>query len=174
MIKKFFKDTSALTLVNLLTQATALITFPVYSRYLRVEDYGLHDYLVLIGVLTGVLVTFEGHQSLIRLLHGRDSDEDRKRLVSSVLGFSVGVTSVLGLTVVIIGFLRDGDLFGVVCQPEVLAAAVLSWLVALIKQQMIAMHRALLTTRLITYSALAAFSFRCPSEFLPSWRLNSV
>ena len=157
MIRTFFRDTGMLTVVNLLTQATALITFPIYSRYLGVEDYGLHDYLVLIGVLCGVVVTMEGHQAIIRLLNERETDEARRSLASSVLCFGMLVGGVIAAAVITFAFVREGHVLGVVCSPVLLSVAVVSWYLFLIKQQVIAVHRALLSTRAIALSAFAAF-----------------
>ena len=143
-----------MTGVNVLTQAAALITFPIYARYLQVEDFGLLDYIVLVGVFAGVVSSVESHQALIRLLPDQDTPREKNRLISSVIWFNVILSGIAAIAAVCWAKHTEGRIFGLEVSFQMVLVAAVNWFISQIKQQLIAIHRALLEM-----SSVARISF---------------
>ena len=143
-----------MTGVNVLTQAAALITFPIYARYLQVEDFGLLDYIVLVGVFAGVVSSVESHQALIRLLPDQETPREKKRLISSVIWFNVILSGIAAIAAVCWAKHTEGRIFGLEVSFQMVVVAAVNWFISQIKQQLIAIHRALLEM-----SSVARISF---------------
>lgn len=160
MIRKFLKDTVVLTIVNTMKSAVAVAMFPLYARNLAVADYGLYDYLALIGVFLVLFIGLESHQGLLRLISTKKSHEERKALFSGVFFYTAGIGLLATLILILTVCLTHGRIFGVSASPWVLGVAFGSWLCLAIQELFIALQRSLLNTRTIVIGATLTLAFQ--------------
>jgi O-antigen/teichoic acid export membrane protein len=153
VIRKFFKDTALLTIVNAMKSAVALVMFPIYSRNLAVADYGLYDYLALIGVFLVLFVGLESQQGILRLVSTKQTHQGKKELFSGVLIYTFGIGVLTTMALILTVFLARGQMFGITTSPWLLCAAITSWLLLALQELFIALQRSLLNTRTIVVSS---------------------
>lgn len=109
MIKKFFKDSFIYSLSNVLVKGISFLLLPLYLQYLSKEEYGVYDYIAVIGSILGVVVTLEISQAVVRFvtLH--------KAWSESAIYIKSSVISVLALYsvffVFVFGFSEDISFF---------------------------------------------------------------
>lgn len=154
MIRKFFKDAAILTFANVTTRLMGLVMFPIYARYLAPEDYGLSDYLFLIGAVFIVVFSAESHQGLLRLLPTYRSEARKRELCSSLLIYNVAVVGAATAAIAIAAYVFDGRMLGIETAPEIIAAAASSWFLLALNQQFLAIRRADLDTPAIAVASI--------------------
>tara|TARA_R110002094_G_scaffold2675_5_gene10497 strand:- start:1080 stop:2378 length:1299 start_codon:yes stop_codon:yes gene_type:complete len=96
MLKKFFKDSFLYSLATLFTKGLGFILLPIYTRVISKAEYGLFDYLTTVGLILGVVVTFEITQAVFRLIPDyKDNLYKKIQLASTGFWFSVLMYSTL-------------------------------------------------------------------------------
>ena len=93
--REIFSTTLIYSVGTLLTQFVSFLLLPVYTRYLTPADYGAPS-LVMVGQSLIVLATELGIVSgLFRFHHHFDTDEERSRLLGTVLHLLIGTGAVI-------------------------------------------------------------------------------
>jgi O-antigen/teichoic acid export membrane protein len=90
-VRRFLRDSGVYALGGLVTRGLGLLLLPFYTRVLSPHDYGLVDLLIVLGAFVNVTLTLEVSQGLARLLPDADGGENRARLASTALWFTVAV-----------------------------------------------------------------------------------
>jgi O-antigen/teichoic acid export membrane protein len=97
--REIFSTTLIYSIGTLLTQFVSFLLLPIYTRYLTAADYGALS-LVMVGQSLIVLATELGIVSgLFRFHHHFDSDEERSRLLGTVLYLLIGAGAAIVLGV---------------------------------------------------------------------------
>jgi O-antigen/teichoic acid export membrane protein len=97
--KRLFKDVLIYGAGDILLRATAFITIPIYTRIFHPADYGIWSFVItLVGLLSSVLI-LGGDSAYARFFFAARSDEEKRVITSSWLGFltlwSAGICLVL-------------------------------------------------------------------------------
>lgn len=88
MIKKIFQDSFFYTLSNIFTKGVAFLMLPIYLAYLTKEDFGMFDYILIIGSLFNIVITLEISQSVLRFASELKKDRILKsRFIGSAVLF---------------------------------------------------------------------------------------
>ncbi|RRV29812.1 hypothetical protein EGJ23_02405 [Pseudomonas sp. o96-267] len=66
MLRQFFKHSMLYSIGNILTKGVGFLLIPVYLSFLSQEEYGVLDYIVSVGAVAAVVVTFEISQGVMR------------------------------------------------------------------------------------------------------------
>lgn len=102
MIRTFFRDSLFYTLSTLLTRGLGFILLPFYTHVLTPEDYGVLDYLTILGSVLAVTVTLDLGQGLARYIPELREDAHRLRAFASTgLWFTVCNYTALFLAIVV-------------------------------------------------------------------------
>ena len=83
MIKRFFKDSLIYTFSGIITGGVSFIMLPFFTAYFSVEEYGIYDYLVVMGSFIGVTVALEISQGVARFIPEMLDNPVKKRLYAS-------------------------------------------------------------------------------------------
>ena len=75
MLRRLFQDSAVYTVATLFTTGLSFVLLPIYARVLAPSEYGLYDYVVVLGLIVGVTVAFEVSQAVMYYL-ARDADGD--------------------------------------------------------------------------------------------------
>lgn len=100
MLKQLFKDSAVYTVATLLTTGLGFVLVPIYARVLSPAEYGLFDYVTVIGLLVGVTVALEAAQGLMYYLAQEKDAEVSSRTISA--GFWVHAVAYTAFCVVVI------------------------------------------------------------------------
>ncbi len=73
-----------------ISQAFALITFPLLARHLTVEQYGVLDYFLVLGTLLGTFFIFGQDSAVARYFYEYEDNYDRQKLISESIVFQLG------------------------------------------------------------------------------------
>ena len=65
MLKQLFRDSAVYTVATLLTTGLGFVLLPIYARVLTPAEYGLFDYVTVVGLLVGVTVALEVAQGMM-------------------------------------------------------------------------------------------------------------
>jgi O-antigen/teichoic acid export membrane protein len=101
MIKAFFKDSIIYSISGILSRGISLLLLPVYTRIFGTADYGLLDYLVVMGSLVAVTVALEITQGMARYYASSKDEDEKKEYGSTTLLFTI-IAYVLFLLIVFI------------------------------------------------------------------------
>jgi O-antigen/teichoic acid export membrane protein len=96
-LRGFVGRTALYGLGELLPRAVGFLLLPLYTHFLRVEDYGLLAVLDMVGVYFGIVVNAGFSSALIRYHHEHESEDWRRRVfVTSVsVALALGVLGVV-------------------------------------------------------------------------------
>jgi len=83
MIKRFFKDSLIYTFSGIITGGISFIMLPFFTAYFSIEEYGIYDYLVVIGSFVGVTVALEISQGVARFIPETLDNPSKKQLYAS-------------------------------------------------------------------------------------------
>jgi O-antigen/teichoic acid export membrane protein len=134
MIKAFFKDSLFYTLSTMLTRGLAFALLPFYTHFLGPEDFGVLDYLTILGSLLAVTVTLDIGQGLARYVpEFLDDSQKLRRFASTSLWFTVCNYTILFLLIVAFRERFAERLLGSAVYAEILVvAAGLYWVNSLV------------------------------------------
>ncbi len=109
MLRNFIRDSAIYLMPTLVSRGLALILVPLYTRVLSPQDYGALDLFILFSVLAGLVVPFEVSQGLARLFAQQPTAQERVKLASSALWFTVAAY----LVFLVLAFTFDRSLLNV-------------------------------------------------------------
>ena len=90
MIKDFLKKSFLYSLSNLFTKGINFIMLPIYTRILSQAQFGIYDYLIVIGNFVAVTVSFDITQGLFRYLpESETTTEEKTKYISTSLFFTI-------------------------------------------------------------------------------------
>lgn len=95
MLKSFFTNSAIYTFSSLLSKGLNLLLLPLYTRLLNPSDFGLFDFLTLLGALIGLSLPLEISQGVARYYHEADTEAEKRRYAATSLWFTVGVYGAL-------------------------------------------------------------------------------
>lgn len=131
MLRQIFKDSFIYSAAGLFTGGALFFVLPFYTRLFSVGDYGVYEYLSIIGTLMGVTVALEVTQALARFVSEVRSDTRKLRAhASTALWFTVFMH---GLVISTVGLFGEGlalRLLGDARHAGVLLVAVVSFAIA--------------------------------------------
>lgn len=129
MIRTFFRDSLFYTLSTLLTRGLAFVLLPFYTHLLAPEDFGVLDYVTILGSILAVTVTLEVGQGLARYVPGLGQDSRELRsFASTSFWFTVCNYGLLFLAVVVFRERIAELLLGAAAYADILViAAGLFW-----------------------------------------------
>jgi O-antigen/teichoic acid export membrane protein len=89
MIRKFFKDSVIYSISGFLTKGISLILFPIYTRVFTPHDYGLIDYVAVLGSVVAVSVALEVTQGLAIYYAEASNESEKKEYSSTAIWFTL-------------------------------------------------------------------------------------
>ncbi|MCL4708117.1 oligosaccharide flippase family protein [bacterium] len=87
--KSILKHGSIYSLGNILSKLVGFLMIPIYTRYLTPADYGVLELLTLVSVIFSMVLALRLTSGLTRYYREYEEQEDRNRLVSTALVFTV-------------------------------------------------------------------------------------
>lgn len=106
MLRDFYRHSALYSIGNFLTKGVGFLLIPVYLRFLSKDEYGVYDYIVSIGAIVAVVVTFEVSQGVMRFVSEYQNDDVlQSSYIVTAFWFSVASYFVLILAVLL--FLKD-------------------------------------------------------------------
>lgn len=79
------RDTLLYGGATVLARVLALVTFPVLTRVLATEEYGVLDALAVVGTVLSCLVTMGQDSALARFYYDTDDEEERRQAITQAL-----------------------------------------------------------------------------------------
>lgn len=114
MEKKLIKNTLIIGVGRISTQFMVLLLLPLYTTFLSPSEYGIGDMVITYAILAMPFVTLSLEQGAFRLLIDSRDDETRKTAIISYVARTIFILSlVLGLAVLIGGYLFNAYIVGV-------------------------------------------------------------
>lgn len=102
--EKLVKNTAILTIGTVFSSVFSFVLVPIFSRWLSTSDYGTYDvYLTYITLLIP-MVTLACGEAAFRFLLDCKTDDERRRVMTSTW-FIALIGTILGIIVVIVGFI---------------------------------------------------------------------
>lgn len=89
MKQGLLRDTLVYGVSAILSRGLSFIVLPIYTRILSPADYGALDMITVVGSLANLVVALEVTQGLVRFLGDVGSIEERRRLSSTALVFTL-------------------------------------------------------------------------------------
>ena len=100
--KALLKNMVVLGFGTVFPKIASLITLPLITAYLTVEEYGIYDLILTIASLFLPVATLQMQAAAFRFLVGvRDNIHEQKKIISNILSFTI-ITTVLALAVLFI------------------------------------------------------------------------
>ena len=128
MLKNVIRDAVIYSAGGIVSGIVLFVILPFYTRLLDIEEYGVHEYLSIVGGLIGVTVALEVTQGLVRYVPSVRQDLQQVRTyASTALWFTVLMHLVVVIAVALWGAPIASSLLGDEGQATVLLAAVLSF-----------------------------------------------
>jgi len=94
------KNTFVIGIGQLIPKLMALITLPILTKHLSVNDYGIYDMILSIGSLAIPLMTLLIQQAAFRFII--DADNDKAEIITSTFGMIVVLSVVWGIIMTIV------------------------------------------------------------------------
>ncbi len=95
--KNLLKHSSVYGLGNIIGKIVGFLLIPLYTNYLTPSQYGILELLDLVSYVLAMFLGLGIAQSTIRFYYEYDQLEDRKKVISSALFFSWGISLVTAL-----------------------------------------------------------------------------
>ena len=89
MIKNALKDSLIYSFSSILSKGLTVFLLPIYTRILSPGEYGAYDLLITVGILANLVVSLEISQGLARYWGDTENSEQKIKLASTTLWFSV-------------------------------------------------------------------------------------
>ena len=83
MLKQLFRDSAVYTVATLLTTGLSFVLLPIYARVLTPAQYGLFDYITVVGLLVGVTVALEVAQGMMYFVTQEKDETVRTQLIAA-------------------------------------------------------------------------------------------
>ena len=98
---KFLKNTLIYFLGNVLTKILTFLLIPLYTNYLKTEDYGYYDLSVSIITLIIPIVFFQIWDGMFRFIYDYKDKNDKQKIVTNGIFIAI-IGTVLYLIVIVI------------------------------------------------------------------------
>jgi len=98
-LKNTAKNTAIYAVGTSIRRITGFVMLPIYTQYLTPEDYGVVSLLTMVIEIAGVLIGLRISQALFRYYILSETEDEKKKIVSSVL-ISVFVVSTVGMAII--------------------------------------------------------------------------
>ncbi|NOT10830.1 MAG: oligosaccharide flippase family protein [Methylococcaceae bacterium] len=132
MYKSLLKDASLYSISSLIARGFSLITVPIYTRLLKPADYGALDLLSYLVILVPLIMGAALDQALARFYNDAADDNERKRISSSILLYTVFIfVPFIPLALPLSSELAHGWLKGQVKEATILLVFLLIWINAI-------------------------------------------
>lgn len=95
MLKSFFRDSALYAIANLFTRGISFILLPLYTAVLSPADFGMIDFITVVGSLVAVTTALEVTQGLHRYVPEHLGTEEPKLYASTALWFTISCYSLL-------------------------------------------------------------------------------
>lgn len=92
-LKNILKHTSIYSLGNILQKIIGFAMIPVYTRFLSPADYGILELLTLVTMVLSMVLSFRLESAMVRYYSEYAEVSERRKLVSTVLIFMIGVAT---------------------------------------------------------------------------------
>ena len=93
--KSLFKNTLILAFGTIMPKFSSLITLPIITANLSKSDYGIYDLINTLAIFFLPLATLKIETAAFRyLIEVRDDDKEKKLIISNILAFIIGVSSI--------------------------------------------------------------------------------
>ncbi|MBD9484617.1 oligosaccharide flippase family protein [Pseudomonas sp. PDM14] len=106
MLRQFLRHSALYSVGNILTKGVSFLLIPIYLSFLSKEEYGVFEYVLSVGAIVAVVVTFEVSQGVMRFV----SEYQGQRVLQSsyiATAFWFTVASYFLLIVTVSFFLTD-------------------------------------------------------------------
>ena len=128
MYKRLLKDASLYSLSSVIARGFSLITVPVFTRILSPADFGALDLLSYLAVLVPLVVGLSLDQAVARFYIDAADNEERKRIASTVLIYTIFVYSIfIPVAFPLSEYMADHWLDGQTDQRTILLVFILVW-----------------------------------------------
>ncbi len=94
MIKRFFKDSVIYSISVFIQKGMAIFLVPVFTRIFSPTDYGIIDIVAIITTLVQLTITLEVTQGIARFYPDTRDPEQKKKMASTTLWFTLAVYTV--------------------------------------------------------------------------------
>ena len=91
MLKSALRDSLIYGLATVLSRGMAFFLLPLYTHVLTVSQYGAYDLLITLGALANLTIALEISQGLARHWAEAANADEKRRLASTALFFSLGM-----------------------------------------------------------------------------------
>lgn len=95
MLKSFFRDSALYAIANLFTRGISFVLLPLYTAVLSPTDFGMIDFITIVGSLVAVTTALEVTQGLHRYVPEHLGTEEPKLYASTALWFTISCYSLL-------------------------------------------------------------------------------
>lgn len=95
MLKSFFRDSALYAIANLFTRGISFILLPLYTAVLSPADFGMIDFITVVGSLVAVTAALEVTQGLHRYVPEHLGTDEPKLYASTALWFTISCYSLL-------------------------------------------------------------------------------
>lgn len=119
MKQGLLKDTLVYGLSAIISRGLSFIVLPIYTRILSPADYGALDMITVVGSLANLIVALEVTQGLVRFLGDVESVEERRRISSTALLFTLAAYASCFLVAMLLSPWITSHLLG---DPQLLTA----------------------------------------------------
>ena len=89
---KLFKNTMIMALGTFMPKFVGIITLPILTECLTKQEYGTYDLLLILISLILPIATLQIQSAAFRfLIENRDNKEELKKIISSIIFYSINV-----------------------------------------------------------------------------------
>lgn len=101
--KELVKNTAIISIGKICTQFLSFLLLPLYTAILSTQDYGSVDLITTYQQLIGYIAFFQIEQAVFRfLIDARKEKDEQNRIITSVFGFAIMQTILLGMIMFLI------------------------------------------------------------------------
>lgn len=97
LIQRLLKSAAAYQASSIVASLLALLTIPLYTKYLPVGAYGYAEAILTAIILASILLRFGVGEAFVRLWFDESEDEHRVRLAHSATSWTLVLSTVVGL-----------------------------------------------------------------------------
>lgn len=108
--KELFKNTIVLGIGQLLPKVMSIITLPLMTAYLSLEDYGRYDLVISLASLFIPIMTLQLQQGVFRFLLTEKDESHRSSYISSSVLFLIVVCALLFPIFAVLGRVKSNSL----------------------------------------------------------------
>jgi O-antigen/teichoic acid export membrane protein len=113
VFKKVLKNSFIYSIAGLFSGGAIFLLLPIYTRSFSIKDYGVFEYLSIIGTLVGVTVALEIHQAVARFSADFQNNKVQMRIyASTAFLFTLGMHIFVIILIALFGKYISAKLLG--------------------------------------------------------------